>query len=468
MKLAEFFVSLGFDIQGAPELKKLENSINELAGDAAKLLAVFAGATAAMAVMANKALESAQAFRRFNLVTGQSTQELRKWELGIRKIGGETGELMGAIKSLQRARLDLALGRGDLRSWQLLGMAPSDNPFETLKQLRERIKNFRPEQASMLLEDLGLSENMVALLRMTNTEFSKLSDQYQVTKEQQRTLSDISDSWTEFKFTLSLVRDQLVAELLPVFKPILDALQGVVKHLADFAKWLNSGSAAANRVKAALRAMVVIIVAVTGVLTLLVGTLGLLSAAISAVTLVSAPLLIILGKFVLLLGVLIAVVAGVVLLFEDLYVAIQGGDSAIGDMVKKFSGLRTAIEAVFGPLIKLMQLFNVWDKYQERTKTKDSFLKTITGSTFGELFKSAFHPSPNGSWMHADPSRRLEAQALTPPNNQTNNSSSVRQENNIDITVQGGNDPYQVGRAVIDPMKEVLSNAAYQIAAPAQ
>lgn len=464
MKLAEFFVTLGIDIGGAPELKKLEKDLNGLTADAAKLLAIFGGLTAAMTVMLNRALDSANAFRQFNAVTGLSTQELKKWEFMMVQAGGEAGDLVSTVKALQQARTDIMMGTGNVAPWQLLGIAPSKNPFDTLKALKERIKDLDPAVARNILGQMGVGEGVFAMLRLSNEEFAKLEDNYQITIKQQAQLNRTSRQWAEFKYLLSSVKDQLVAELVPALTPLLRGMIKVVGVFSNFVQWLSKGSPAAQRVKVWILSVIAGIVAMTAALTVLVGVLGLAATAVSILTAVSWPILLVLGKVALIVGVVVAALVAMILVYQDLWVAIQGGDSVLGELIKKFTAIRVVVEATLGPLITFMKLLHALEKFEEKGgKFKDLLpnIKELAAKVLG----------PKGtlgmSLFYDDPSKRLEDRALAPSSTTNTSNSSVRQENNIDITVQGGGDPYQVGRAVADPLKEALSNAAYQIPVPA-
>lgn len=464
MKLAEFFISLGFDTQGSPELKKLEQGLNELAGNAAKLLAVFGGVTAAMGVMLNQALKTSEGFRRFSAVTGLSTDELKKWQYAANLAGVEAEEVTDTIKNLQEARTNIAMGTGNVAPWQLLGLAPSANPFDTLRQLKERIQGLDPAIARSIMGQMGVSEGVFAMLRLSNKEFDELESKYQLTKTNQANLVGVSRAWAELTFKLAAARDTLVGALVPAFTPLLRALINVVGLLNSFTSWLSKGTTAAKVMRVVLALIVGVIVAATVALTALLGVIGLVTAAIAALELVAAPILPIIALISLIILVAVGAVAALVLVLQDLWVAVQGGDSFFVDVFTKIGG------SINDALVKLMEFLGIWNT------VKDAFTwlhMKATGGTIlsDEELKKLDEVNRKYKELRerqsiVDPAANLSSAALA-PSSPVSKSTTVTQENNVDIHVDGGKDPYSAGQRVSESLSSVLSNASRQIPVPA-
>jgi hypothetical protein len=463
MKLAEFFISLGFDTSGSPELKKLEQGLNELAGNAAKLLAMFGSVTAAMGVMLNQALKTSDGFRRFSAVTGLSTDELKKWQYAAKLAGVEAEEVASAIQTLQEARANIAMGTGNVAPWQLLGIAPSDNPFDTLRQLKERIKGLDPAIARSIAGQMGISEGVFAMLRLSNREFDELESKYQLTKQNQQNLTAVSRAWAELTFKLSAARDTIVAALVPAFTPLLRVLTNIIGLLGSFSAWLSKGTIGAKIMRVVLTLLAGAVVAVTVALTVLLGVIGLVTAAIAALELVAAPILPIIAAISAIILIAVGAVAALILVIQDLWVAVQGGDSFFVDVFTKIGGsINDAIQ-------KLLEFLGIWNT------VKDAFTwlhQKATGGTIlsDDEIKKLDEVNRKFREMRAgitvDPAASLSSAALAPSTTNTN-SSSVRQENKVDIHVEGGKDPYTTGQRISESLDKVLSNAARQIPVPA-
>ena len=564
MKLADFFVTLGFKTDGAPELKQLENQLDELAKESAKLLAVFGSVTAAMGIMLRQATQTALGMQHFTATTGLSAQELKKWQYVAESAGVSSEGLADTIKSLQQARADIAMGRGNVAPWQLLGIAPGDNPFETLKQLRERIKDLDPAVARSITGQMGISEDVFAMLRLSNKEFEDLEQKFILNAKQQKTLSETGANWKQLGFQINAVKDRLAAELAPVLIPILKALQKLVGVGASFVDWLGKGSIAAQATKAAMIGLAVAVVAVTAALSALISAVGLFATVSSATKFLSllktfsalAPWLASatgwIGRLILgvrglataLWGVATAsaaafwwaaVIAAVVLTVQDLWTGLKGGDSVFFNLAKNSRLFRVAIVSVMGVAIQFLDVIHqlsaidfgkAWSKILDSVIDKFIKLKAIVTGVLG-FVKKLFHPfakkdvkektkedeqdasvneydksrsdeqdapvkpakrkeetfnitpmikvamaqlHPLSGIMamlrkNPDPQQRLQEQALAPVTNSTR-TNTIRQENNIDIQVQGGKDPYETGKRIANPLTNALSNAARQIPVP--
>lgn len=458
MKLADLFVALGFQISGSQELKNLENSMLDLAGNATKVLAVVGSMTASLGVMLHQALDTADGFRRFTAVTGLSTEELQRWKFAAAKAGVGGEELVGTIESIQTARADIMMGRGNVAPWQLLGIAPSQNPFDTLRALKDRIKDLDPAVARSIVGQMGIGNGVFALMRLTNQEFNELEKNLVITEGETRTLNKFNTAWNVLRLQLGAVRDRLVAQLLPAFTKFVEVINKGVLVLGKFTNWLSKGSAGAGLVKAGLVAVIAVIVGLTVALTVLIGGIGLLTAAIALLELIASPL----GAFMLILVATFATMAvqaaACALIFEDLWVMLQGGDSVFKDLGEWLDSL----------LEKLLKFLGIWDEVKKAavwTYSKANGLNTDSG----DPGKTQMNPKAKTAldWIRghifSDPKAGLEQQALAlaPVNNQ---SSSVNQENNIDVHVDGGKNPHEDGQIAGKQVAQAIKESAYQIA----
>lgn len=467
MKIADFFVSLGFDIDGAPELKELDARLGTMMGNASKLLAVFASMTAAMGVMLNKTLDTAEGFRKFEAVTGLSGNELKRWNYLAKQTGTEADEVASSIKSLQEARANIMMGTGNVKPWQLLGIAPSDNPFETLKLIRERIKDLDPAIARTIVSQMGIGEGVFAMLRLSNKEFEDLNRKFELTRGQTDALNKANVEWAKFKFEISAVRDRIVAELIPALTPVIKFLGKIVGLMGNFANWLSKGSAAAKVVRVAMIAVAAAIVAITAALTVLVGVLGLATAAIAALQLAAAPIMPVLWAIAAAVLVATAVLAAAVLIVQDLWVALTGGDSVIEKaLIKPFKEFGLKINGVIEDMLRFLGIFDSLKNAATWLYSKATGATMLDADDLKKLDEASKKYRDFRAGQMLDPSASLTDAALAPKAS-TGNSSNVSQENNISINVDGGKDPFQTGRAIADPLKRALTDAAYQIPVPA-
>lgn len=468
MKLAEFFVALGFDIEGAPELKSLKNSLDDLQGAATKLLAIFGGMTAGMAVMLNQALRTSDGLRRFVAVTGLSTDELKRWQYAAEVAGVEGKELTSVIENLQQARTDIMMGKGNVAPWQLLGIAPDENPFETLRALKARIKDLDPAIARNIASQMGISEGVFAMLRLSNKEFDELEKKYALTREQQKNLTETNRAWADLTFKIAAVRDSIVSALVPALSTLLRSASKVVGVLASFASWLSKDTMGAKIMRVVLVTLAAAIVAITGALTVLVGVIGLVIAATIAWEAAASPILPVLWALAAVVLVVTAMIVALVLVVQDLWTALTGGESAIERVfVKPFRDAGLILNGYIADLMKLLGIYEAVNKAAEWLYMKSTGMKT--GFNDEELKHMEEVNRKYKEWLAngmPQPAEQLTNAALIPAN-ATSQTSSIKQENNVDIHVDGGKDPYQTGQIIGDKLKQAISNAAYQLPVPA-
>ena len=484
MKLAEFFVGLGFDLQGAKELEFLDKKLGELTSDAAKLLAGFGSVTTGMGIMLNQALHVADTFRLFTATTGLSARELQQWQFAAASAGIGGDELVGVIKSLQQGRIDVMMGEGSIKGWQLLGIAPSENPFDTLKALKERIRGMDPALAANLLGKAGVSEGVFGLLRLSNKEFDALNQKYQMSLKQQAGLNAVSKSWRELVFQFQAAGNSIIADLVGPLQPLLRALQKVVGVLASFGQWLGRNSVGAKIMRVVLILLAAAVVGITVALTVLLGVIGLLTVASAALSASLSPLWPILWAVSAVVLIVVGAIVALVLVVQDLWVALHGGQSVFYDVFVE--PIKRAGAAIDELISKFMKLHGWYDKIN---KMAGGAYMLFTGrdnpNQDEEAAKSdAMHKkfnewkngvgaaviglkgAANSGGISFDPAGRMSDAAMA-PSSSTTRSSSVKQENNIEVNVtsEPGN-AHATGNTVRTHLEKALSNAVYQLPVP--
>ena len=469
MKLAEFFIGLGFDFAGGPELEKLDRSLNELASDAGKLLAGFGSVTAGMTVMLNQALHTADAFRIFKAVTGLSSDELKKWQYAAASAGVGGDDLIGVIKSLQQGRIDIMMGEGSIKGWQLLGIAPSENPFDTLRSLKEHIKDMDPALASNLLARAGVSEGVFALLKLSNDEFDQLDQKYQMSITQQKELNAVSKSWRELLFLLKSAGDSITADLVRPLKPLLDLLKKGVGLLASFGQWMGKDTVAAKIMRVVLITLAAAVVGVSVALTALLGVVGLLTLASSALSAALSPLWPIIWGIAAIVAVAVGAIAAAVLVIQDLWVTLEGGDSVIRDVfVKPFQDAGLALNDL---IVDLLKFIGIWDSVKNGATWLFQKANGLNTGPSKEQQAKMDEVSRKFKEFQAnrisDPMGNITNSALA-PSASSNRSTSITQENNVEVKVMGDREnAHATGRIVGDNVKKAISDASYQLPVPA-
>lgn len=425
MKVAELFAALGFKIEGADKLDRVDRGMDSAARSATKATLGVTALTTAFLVMIDTSTRAAMALRNFALSTGLSTDELQLWQHAAQVNGISADALTDSIKSLQDARASFVLGEPKaIGAWQLLGVNPLQDPFKVLGDLRQKMLNVGDVGiARNLLSKVGL-EAMLPLLRSTDQEFEKWNKNFIVTQRQVAQLSKLNAAWQNLKTSVIALKVQFAEIFTPALLHVASALQWVAEKGAVVLKWLHDGGFIANLVRWALEGMAVALLALAGVMAIVVAALGALATALGVITLLGWASGV--SEAILLFTTLAAVIAGLVLLIDDMWHALSGGKSVLADLGN----------IIFGPLFT--KLFEIWDA-MENVRKKSSNKEQLVSIAQRNMNPVA------GSVLAGYGGR------------------TVNQENNVEIHVDGSQDPRATGRAVGSAVKAEISNAAYQL-----
>lgn len=453
MKLAEFFAAVGLKIDGLKDLSNLEKRLVDLTTPLRRLKDTLQPVVDKMEQLTKNALESNAGLRRFGTITGLSTQELQKWQYAAGQAGVNAEDLTSAVAGLQQARTDIMMGTGNVAPWQLLGIAPSEDPFQTLTDLRQAIRGLDPTIARSVVGQMGLGEGMFAMLRLADGEWEKLSHAFLQTDKETSNLTKLSKAMAELDFKFKAAKNRIVAELVPALIPLTEKVVKLVEKLADFAEWLSQNSAEAQRVKDILAKVAIGIAAVTTGIGILLGTATTLKSVVVIVESLAQLFALLQTRAIAAAGPIGVIVAAL----YDLYRLFSGQSSVFGTIGEWLDGI----------IAKFLKWLGVLEPIQ---KALSWIYGKSTGMNVGDPSADELKRLDEISrkfWEYRGRSvpDSLTHQALAPATTPT---SSNQQENNVDITVYGaGGDPQRTAEAVSDSLKPHLNRLAYQQPLPA-
>lgn len=359
MTIGELFIKLGFKVEGEGQLDQVDRGMNKAKMSATKLTIEVAALNAAFFLMIQNSMKAAVGLRNFVLSTGLSADSLQQWQHVARVNGVEADDLTAAIKGLQEAQSNFALNKPEsVGVWSMLGINPMQDPFKVIEALRRRATEVKDVGVFRnLLGQLGL-ENLLPILRSTDQEFEKWKRVFIIPQGTIDQLGDLNKEWVQLKDSIHSV----MVQFSTVFKPVLSGLaagfQWVTEKLAQAVHWLNSASPAARFIRVGLQALVVVLLALGVALTSVVTAFGTLTALLGTAAFATflAGLLPIVAAFTL----WATLIAAVILLVDDLWTSIHGGQSAfdeVADWVLQFDAVRRSIEAVIA----------AWDQLRGKT-----------------------------------------------------------------------------------------------------
>jgi hypothetical protein len=427
--VGELFIRLGFKIDGDKELATVERSMGRATGSATKLALEVAALSAGFLYMIETSMKAAVLLRNFALSTNLSTDELQMWQHAAVVNGLTANDLTESIKELQTQRSQFALGNPQaVGAWTLLGVDPRQDPFEVLKKLRTNLLQVKDVGvARNLLGQVGL-ENMLPLLRSTNVEWERWSQNFIVTKKQTEALVGLNAAWQSLKLSIESVKTQFAVIFAPVLGGIARFLEIMADKMAIVVRWLQSGSPLAHFFSTLLQILAVAVLALGVALTGLVAVLGTLTAVIGFVASGVGTLLLEFAPFILILGAIGVAAVGLALLLNDLWVNVKGGKSFFDWAHSSFMEIR-ALE------MGLKNVLTVWNLLTAGFKAGEG------------VFEKMFSHLPN--WALAIPSG-------------ANTSNSSRHENNTEINIHEAVSARSTGREVQRSMAEVNRAAITQ------
>ena len=227
MKIGEFFVQLGVQ-SDSKTLKEFTNEIANLPVSVAGGIAALIGLEYELTKLAGEAMNTAIGFQMFTNQTGLSWQELQKWQLVAAQANVSTDAVASSINALQRQMAEIHLGRGNIAPFQLLGISPTGTAFDVLDKLRDRIKGLDAATGTNLITQMGLSPEMINVLKLSDSEFSRLSKTVRgMTTEQEGQFLRTKQSLVQLGMAFKYAGFDIVGHFLAAFEKISPMLNTV-------------------------------------------------------------------------------------------------------------------------------------------------------------------------------------------------------------------------------------------------
>lgn len=259
MNLGELFIEIGV-IGDSKKLDEFNKKVKETvfgSEDAAKKAEAFGkalkiiGKRAALVVGALTAAYWAmdrltaslakQNLAMLNLTRTSSValETYQKWAT-IGKIAGVSG-IEQQIRSLDQRIFNLRLTGEGARGFQLAGILPT-NAEDVLNQLRNRVSGMNNTAASYLLEQMGLSPEMITLLKMGRDEWEqylKVQEKFTLNKDQRKELDKMNRQLEVARLKMQYLKDSVLLALLPLFLKISQAIAAIAGGIAQAINWVT-------------------------------------------------------------------------------------------------------------------------------------------------------------------------------------------------------------------------------------
>ena len=325
----------------------LEDGI-EGADDAATELGLSFGAMAKQAGIALLALVSIGAAKEGIINTAKSVDELGKfsnrlgvsvedvdaWGGAVESAGGTASGFRSSIDSLNEKLVETAVkGTGELIPFfAQMGIAITDangrarSTIDILPELSDAFQNLNRQESAAIGKKLGLDNATILLLQEGRVKLDELIERQKdlgvVTKEQAILAAEFNDQMGYMGRAFDTVGRLIAVELLPFITKFMSMVTDAVIFLKN-----NKAFAVA------------FFGAIAGIIT------ALLIPALAKALLLIAP-------FLAIAAAVGAVAVAFALAADDIYNFIQGNDSAIGELVKKWDLFKNKISDIFDGIKK--------------------------------------------------------------------------------------------------------------------
>jgi hypothetical protein len=432
-KFSHFFKESEFASVG------LLGKMADIIGKANMMRLAIMGAVAGMIKLTSSAAEASEHLFKFSINTGMDTQALQRWQAQAGQAGVQAEEVADSFKNLQRKSMEVQMGQGDAGAFQMSGVNWFADAQTQMKQIQAMLKNRPAAMGTKLASDMGLSEEMISFLRMKDSLES--ADENLILSEKE--IAELKDFSLKFKGTWYSFQQTLVkigAMILPITKPFIAFAMRLMKMTTQFTAWMNEIPARKNGIITAVAA---------------IGTA--LAVAFFPAT-----------ATVLGIG---AVIAGILLIMEDIATFLRGGDSLTGDLINGAGG---AVKSAFGGVIDWvrenwkMLLDWMWTEVKNFGELIWSLIKGIAGLGFkiGELASDGIKGVAASAWeglkgLASDAWKGLSGPMPSAPSMALGASGGMVQ--NVQIQVDGSKDPKAVGEEVSRRLRQETSQAVYQM-----
>ena len=223
MKIGEFFIQLGVSAE-SKKLKEFVGDLGQLQLGALANIASVAALAAELVKLGAEATNAAVGFQLFQNTTGLSWKELQKWQIVAQQANVSADTVASSITNLQRQIAEVRLGRGNIAPFQLLGVAPTD-AFDVLNKLRDRIRGLDAATATNIISQMGLSPEMINVLRLTDSEFAKLSKTVRgMTTDQEQQFLRTKQAMVQLGMAFKYLGFDIVGHFLAAFEKLIPLL----------------------------------------------------------------------------------------------------------------------------------------------------------------------------------------------------------------------------------------------------
>lgn len=229
MKVAELFMSLGFDVDDN-SLKSFDTKIQNLNTNMWAAAASAAAAVYGIARFVDQAVMGANALKNFTMQQGLAQDKLQQWQVvgQMEDLNMSAETVTSSIISLQKHINDIHFGTGSTVPFNWLGidMMHGQDAFDVLLELREKLQfnleKFGRSKTTGLIQEMGLDPGFINALSLTREEFEKAYRGKVLSAEEIARLNDLGAAMRNLSLTWTHMTSSLSAHFAPILVKLID------------------------------------------------------------------------------------------------------------------------------------------------------------------------------------------------------------------------------------------------------
>lgn len=330
MNIGDFFIKLGV-ISDTGSIQKFSTVVNQGVSELKNMSIAALAVGYTVAKVTDELVNTIVKQENFNKQTGLSIDLLNKWQKAatLSDVTLNYEEISSNIQGIQKNLTELQFGGGNTQAFRWLGIdVTGKDAFEVLEQVRTSIKDIDDRTATQLIEKMGLSPKFISVLRLSRQEFDKISKGGFLTANQRKKVVELGTAFTRLKLELTEIKNRTLANISPLLMRVFGHIENGARHLETFINGLRSSDAQLKTFQAALIALAAIFLPIT------------------------------------------TAIGIAIVLFDDLWTAMNGGESLIGETLKMLSdplfwqwgleGLIGSMKDLFNWMVKIGDSINNW------------------------------------------------------------------------------------------------------------
>ncbi|MCQ4169756.1 phage tail tape measure protein [Hafnia paralvei] len=333
----ELITKFGFIGNLAPQETfnaNLKASIGLLAG----LGAAIQGSAGTMAAWFTSIIDGLDPLVQFHRETGLSVEGLQ--ELGrVAELNGSSMEAVTSSIGEMTMRIGefVSTGEGEMADiGKRLGLQFKDangnvkDATQTFTELSDKMRGMSQAEKFSVLDKMGIDRSMVQMLSLSREELDKSLKQARdwgiVTTEQADAAAEFNKSLKDLRMGYDSVSTQVALGFLPMLKDVIDGMR----------EWLHTNS---DLIKNGLHHLGEIIFSVAGMIRRLMPLIAIIAAGFVVWKIAAIGLRTVLATVFSPVLLITAAIVAIILVIDDLVVAMQGGQSVIADFFKDNWGI---------------------------------------------------------------------------------------------------------------------------------